>query len=157
MAFTLDSKPDLDVPGMSESLEQKPLKDVLSWCWEMFGDRAAIGTSFQGSGLVIIDHARKAGLDFPIFTIDTGLLFPETTALKKRLEDLWTVDIESITPEQTLEEQAETMGSELWKTGPDTCCQMRKVLPLQSKLATLDVWITAVSYTHLTLQTILLV
>ena len=51
MAFTLDSKPDLDVPGMSESLEQKPLKDVLSWCWEMFGDRAAIGTSFQGSGL----------------------------------------------------------------------------------------------------------
>ncbi|MCH2061363.1 MAG: phosphoadenylyl-sulfate reductase [Verrucomicrobiales bacterium] len=144
MAFTLDSKPDLDVPGMSESLEQKPLKDVLSWCWEMFGDRAAIGTSFQGSGLVIIDHARKAGLDFPIFTIDTGLLFPETTALKKRLEDLWTVDIESITPEQTLEEQAETMGSELWKTRPDTCCQMRKVLPLQSKLATLDVWITGV-------------
>jgi phosphoadenosine phosphosulfate reductase len=144
MAFTLDSKPDLDVPGMSESLEQKPLKDVLSWCWEMFGDRAAIGTSFQGSGLVIIDHARKAGLNFPIFTIDTGLLFPETTALKKRLEDLWTVDIESITPEQTLEEQAETMGSELWKTRPDTCCQMRKVLPLQSKLATLDVWITGV-------------
>lgn len=144
MAFTLDSKPDLDVQRLSDSLDNKSLTDVLSWCWETFGRQAAIGTSFQGSGLVIIDHARKAELDFPIFTIDTGLLFPETMALKKRLEDLWSVDIESITPEQSVEEQAETMGSELWKARPDTCCQMRKVLPLQSKLATLDVWITGV-------------
>jgi len=144
MAFTLDSKPDLDVTALSMNLEHQSLEEVLSWCWEMFGDRAAIGTSFQGSGLVIVDHARKAGLDFPIFTIDTGLLFPETHALKKRLEDWWHVEIESITPEQTVEQQAETMGSELWKSRPDTCCQMRKVLPLQSKLATLDVWITGV-------------
>ena len=144
MAFTLDSKPDLDVPALSMNLENQSLEEVLAWCWEMFGDRAAIGTSFQGSGLVIVDHARKAGLDFPIFTIDTGLLFPETHALKQRLEDWWHVEIESITPEQTVEQQAETMGSELWKSRPDTCCQMRKVLPLQSKLATLDVWITGV-------------
>ena len=40
--------------------------------------RAAIGTSFQGAGLVMIHLARKNGLNFPIFTLDTGLLFPET-------------------------------------------------------------------------------
>ncbi|MCP4846863.1 MAG: phosphoadenylyl-sulfate reductase [Verrucomicrobiaceae bacterium] len=144
MAFTLDSKPQLDVRDLSDSLDNKSLEDVLSWCWDTFGKGAAIGTSFQGSGLVIIDHARKANLDFPIFTIETGLLFPETLALKQRLENLWEVDIESIRPEQTIEEQADTMGKELWKTRPETCCQMRKVLPLQSKLATLDVWITGI-------------
>jgi len=144
MAFLLDSRPDLDVPALAEGFEGKPLEDVLGWVWETFGDKAAIGTSFQGSGLVIIDHAQKAGLDIPIFTIDTGLLFPETVALKNTLEDHWGIEIERIDPEQTIEEQAETMGDKLWKSRPDTCCQMRKVLPLQTKLASLDVWITGV-------------
>ena len=47
-------------------------------------------------------------------------------------------------PEQTVEEQAGTYGPELWRSNPDTCCAMRKVLPLQKKLAGLDVWITGV-------------
>ena len=144
MAFHLENRPDLDVPALAESLEKQSLSEVLSWCWDTFGERAAIGTSFQGSGLVIIDHARKSGLDLPIFTIDTGLMFPETIELKARLEEFWGVEIESLHPEQTVEEQADTMGPDLWKSRPDTCCQMRKVLPLQSKLATLDVWITGV-------------
>ena len=109
---------------------------------ELFWDKAAIGTSFQGSGLVIIDHAIRNGCNFPIFTIDTGLLFPETLELKKKLEDFWDVKIQSVHPEQTIEEQKKTMGPELWKTNPDSCCQMRKVLPLQSRLSSLDVWIT---------------
>ena len=148
MAFSLDSRPDLDVSALAEGFEAQSLTEVLAWCWETFGEQAAIGTSFQGSGLVIIDHARKAGLNFPIFTIDTGLLFPETLELKKQLEDFWDLEIEGVNPEQTVEEQTETMGSELWKSRPDTCCQMRKVLPLQSKLAHLDVWITGVRRTQ---------
>ena len=58
------------------------------------------------------------------------------------MEDFWDLEIQSVNPEQTVKEQEKTMGPELWKTNPDTCCQMRKVLPLQSKLASLDVWIT---------------
>ena len=91
---------------------------------------------------MIIDHAIRNGCNFPIFTIDTGLLFPETLELKKKLEDFWDVKIQSVHPEQTIEEQKKTMGPELWKTNPDSCCQMRKVLPLQSRLSSLDVWIT---------------
>jgi phosphoadenosine phosphosulfate reductase len=30
----------------------------------------------------------------------------------------------------------------LWKQNPDLCCSMRKVVPLQGKLADLDCWIT---------------
>ena len=106
------------------------------------GNGRQIGTSYQGSGLVIIHHARKLGLDFPVFTIDTGLLFPETYELKERLEDFFGIQIESLTPAQTVAEQHETYGGNLWETNPDTCCTMRKVLPLQQKLSQLDVWIT---------------
>ena len=41
-----------------------------------------------------------------------------------------------------MEQQAAANGPELWKRDPDLCCTMRKVLPLQSKLAELDCWIT---------------
>ena len=46
----------------------------------------------------MIDLAKKAGLKFPIFTLDTGLLFPETLELKKRLEDFFGIVIESLVP-----------------------------------------------------------
>ena len=142
MAFTLKTKHNFNVSDEADRLEHVNLDELLRWCWDYFGDKAAIGTSFQGSGLVIIDHAIRNDFRFPIFTIDTGFLFPETLELKEKLEDFWDLEIQSVNPEQTVKEQEKTMGPELWKTNPDTCCQMRKVLPLQSKLASLDVWIT---------------
>jgi len=45
-------------------------------------------------------------------------------------------------PEQTPDEQAAVEGPELWKTKPDLCCTLRKVMPLQKKLEQLSVWMT---------------
>ena len=133
-----------NVEAQAEKLVQWPLVDVLRWCWESFGTLAAVGTSFQGAGLVLLHHAVTAGLPFPVFTLDTGLLFPETLETKKRLEAFWGIQIESVVPELSLERQADDFGPELWKRNPDTCCQLRKVEPLRERLNTLSVWITGV-------------
>jgi phosphoadenosine phosphosulfate reductase len=117
-------------------------EEVLAWAWERFGARAAIGTSFQGAGLVMIHLAKCSHLPLPVFTLDTGLLFPETLALKKRLEDFFGFPIESLEPDLTVEEQADIHGPELWKHNPDLCCTIRKVLPLRDKLCDLDCWLT---------------
>jgi phosphoadenosine phosphosulfate reductase len=130
--------------AQTEKLAQWPLVDVLRWCWESFGTLAAVGTSFQGAGLVLLNHAVTAGLPFPVFTLDTGLLFPETLETKRRLEAFWGIQIESVVPELSLERQADDFGPELWKRNPDTCCQLRKVEPLKERLSTLSVWITGV-------------
>lgn len=127
---------------LDQQFNTLPTEEVLTWAWEKFGKRAAIGTSFQGAGLVMMHLAKQSGIQFPVFTLDTGLLFPETLALKKRLEDFFGFGIESLVPDLTLEQQAEAQGPELWKREPDLCCTMRKVLPLRSKLADLDCWIT---------------
>jgi phosphoadenosine phosphosulfate reductase len=119
-----------------------PTEQVLTWAWERFGKRAAIGTSFQGAGLVMMHLAKQNGIQFPVFTLDTGLLFKETLELKSRLEDFFGFKIESLAPDLTVEQQEEAQGPELWKREPDLCCTMRKVLPLQNKLADLDCWIT---------------
>jgi len=120
----------------------QPTENVLSWAWQRFGNRAAIGTSFQGAGLVMMHLAKRSGIQFPVFTLDTGLLFQETLELKKRLEDFFEFKIEPLIPDLTVEQQEDAQGPELWKREPDLCCTIRKVLPLQSKLGDLDCWIT---------------
>jgi phosphoadenosine phosphosulfate reductase len=131
-----------DVAALNLRFEHREPADILAWAWQRFGPRAAIGTSFQGSGLVMMHLAKLAGLHFPVFTLDTGLLFPETLDLRRRLEDFFGWKIECIVPEISLEQQAEAMGPELWTRDPDLCCTTRKVLPLQDKLRELDCWIT---------------
>ena len=126
----------------AEEFETASLREILAWAWETFGERAAFGTSFQGAGLVAMHTAYTNGFRFPVFTIDTGLLFPETLELKAQIEERLGVSIESLHPEQTVAEQAAELGPELWKAKPDLCCSLRKVIPLQKKLASLDVWIT---------------
>ncbi|MGB8354432.1 MAG: phosphoadenylyl-sulfate reductase [Chthoniobacteraceae bacterium] len=142
MTLQLEEISKDEVYSLAERFEHAGLEQILQWAWERFGARAAIGTSFQGAGLVMIHHAIKAGLPFPIFTLDTQLLFPETIALQKRLEDFFGVKIESLFPEQTPDEQAVEYGQELWNRKPDLCCTLRKVIPLQKKLDELAVWIT---------------
>ena len=131
-----------EVHDLSGRFETAPVEDILRWAWDRFGARAAIGTSFQGAGLVMIHHAVTAGLPLPVFTLDTQLLFPETLELKRRLENFFEIKIEPLYPEQTPEEQAAEHGPALWDRFPDLCCTMRKVLPLQKKLEKLAVWVT---------------
>lgn len=142
MTLHLDEIDKTEVRSLADRFESVPLVEILGWAWDRFGARAAIGTSFQGAGLVMIHHAVAAGIPIPVFTIDTQLLFPETVELKNRLESFFGIEIESVRPEQTPEQQEAEYGPELWQRYPDNCCTMRKVLPLQRKLGELAAWIT---------------
>jgi phosphoadenosine phosphosulfate reductase len=140
MPAVLTSNP-AEVASLAEEFESASATEILRWAFEQFGSTAAIGTSFQGAGLVTIHHAVAAGLPLPVFTIDTGLLFPETLELKTRLEDYFGIVIEALVPERTVEQQAQDTAPQLWLSNPDLCCTLRKVEPLQKKLNQLDAWI----------------
>lgn len=131
-----------EAAAFSKEFGGSPPEEILGWAWQRFGSRGAIGTSFQGAGLVMLHLCREHGYDFPVFTLDTGLHFPETMELQTRLESFFGIKIESLRPDLTVEQQAEAQGPELWKRNPDLCCTLRKVLPLQDKLSMLDCWIT---------------
>lgn len=131
-----------EIALLDVQLGELPSEEILRWAWQRFGGKAAIGTSYQGAGLVMLHLAKTAGLNFPVFTLDTGLLFPETLALKAQLEDFFQIQIEALKPDLTVEQQAEVQGPELWKRDPDLCCTIRKVLPLRDKLKELNCWVT---------------
>lgn len=131
-----------EIEALNARFETQPTEEILRSAWDQFGPRAAIGTSFQGAGLVMMHVAKTHGLGFPVFTLNTGLWFAETIALKARLEEFYGYAIESLEPDLTVAQQAAAHGPELWKRDPDLCCNLRKVMPLRDKLAQLDCWIT---------------
>jgi phosphoadenosine phosphosulfate reductase len=141
LQITKSLTPD-EVRSLDLRFSDSSVEDILGWAWKFFGSRGAIGTSFQGAGLVMIHLCRMNHLDFPVFTLNTGLLFPETVALKTTLEDFFGIRIESVEPDLSVQAQADAYGAELWSHDPDLCCTLRKVLPLREKLNDLDCWIT---------------
>lgn len=118
--------------------------DVLAWASRTFGDRLTFATGFGVEGCVILDLIARAGLRVDVFTLDTGLLFPETYALWRRLEERYGIAIRGVRPEDSVEQQAERLGPELWARDPDRCCERRKVVPLAKALAGHAAWITAI-------------
>jgi phosphoadenosine phosphosulfate reductase len=111
-----------------------------------FPKRMAIGTSGQLTGCALIDLAVQAKVKPRVFTIDTLRLFPETYQLFDALEKKYKLKIERFKPDpQDLTAMVETYGEYLFfdsKDKQEFCCHVRKVLPNNKALDTLDVWIT---------------
>lgn len=133
-----------DVVERARDLEGRTPAEVLSWAAARFPSRLTFATGFGAEGCVIIDLIARHRLPIDLFTLDTGLLFPETYALWKRLETRYGVTIRGVRPAQTVEEQALAHGERLWESAPDRCCGLRKIEPLRKALHGFDAWITAI-------------
>ena len=133
-----------EVQAFAVELEKASALETLRWASNRYGTRLTFATGFGPEGCVLIDLIGRHDLPIEIFTLDTGLLFPETRTLWKQLEDRYGLTIRGIRPVQSVDEQARTHGDTLWESAPDRCCQLRKVVPLGSELAKVDAWITAI-------------
>jgi len=127
-------------------LNEMAAEGLIAWAIENFGDRAAIGTSFQLTGSVIVDLAAKRFKSFRVFTIDTLRLHPETYAAINDFETRYGLAIERFQPNHNkLEKMVSRFGEYLFfmdKAKQEYCCDIRKVEPNERALDTLDVWIT---------------
>jgi phosphoadenylyl-sulfate reductase (thioredoxin) len=118
--------------------------EVLAWAARRFSGRVVFATGFGAEGCVLIDMIARHALPIDLVTIDTGLLFDETYALWRRLEERYGIEVAAVRPEQTVHQQAQTHGDRLWERDPDRCCALRKLAPLQKVLAGRDAWVTAI-------------
>ena len=127
----------VEVADAARRFFDRPPAEVLAWAAEAFRGRVVFATGFGAEGCVLIDLIARHRLPIDLFTLDTGLLFPETYALWRRLEERYGVAIRGVRPNQTVEEQARAHGERLWERDPDRCCALRKVEPLRVALARL--------------------
>ncbi len=129
--------------------ELEPIADPADLIGEIigrFGDRAAIGTSGQLSGVVMLDMAIQAGVRPRVFTVDTQRLLEETYVYFDRLEQKYGIEIERMQPDPSkIQQMISEHGEYLFFDSPEKqelCCQLRKVEPNNRALDTLDVWIS---------------
>jgi thioredoxin-dependent adenylylsulfate APS reductase len=125
-------------------LESASAAEILKWASDRFGSRLTFASSLGIEDCVITDLIARESLPVDIFTLDTGLLFPETYALKARIEAKYGLVIRAVRPQHSVDEQAAHEGPELWLREPDQCCELRKLQPLRATLARHDAWITAI-------------
>jgi phosphoadenosine phosphosulfate reductase len=128
----------LDFNALNASLVYP--EDILQWAVDAYGERLAVVTSFQPTGIVTLHMLQQMGLDVDVLTVDTGLLFPETYDLMNRLQDHLKFKLIPVRAELTVEQQAAQYGDALWSRDPDSCCRMRKVVSLDKALVGYDAW-----------------
>jgi len=110
-------------------------EEVVAEAVERFHPRLVLACSFQKEESVLIDMLMRTAPDARVFTIDTGVLFPETYAVWKQVEDRYGLKVEvydASNPDNP------------W-TGGDHCCGAQKVAALEEALSNdVDAWITGI-------------
>jgi phosphoadenosine phosphosulfate reductase len=118
--------------------------EILEWGFNNFGKKMVVGTGFGPSGILLIHRLVTQNIPVTIFYLDTTILFEETYRLKDEIEKLFDIEIVPVSTALSLDEQEKKFGGELWKTNPDKCCEIRKVLPLKKYLSDKKAWVTGI-------------
>jgi phosphoadenosine phosphosulfate reductase len=129
---------------ISQEFENAPPETVLRWAVEEFGPDVALATGFGAEGCALIAMLAEINPEARIFYLDTDLLFPETYALRDRLEARYGVRFERRATRLSLSAQAAEHGERLWERNPELCCRLRKIEPLREMLSGLRAWVTAI-------------
>ena len=117
-------------------LEAASAEEVLAYAVEHFHPRLTMACSFQKEESVLVHMLSAiAGGRVPIrvFTIDTGVLFPETLSTWKAFEDRFGLKVEVMDARSP---------DEPWTA--EHCCSTAKVDALERALTGVDAWITGI-------------
>lgn len=126
--------------------EATPAAELVAWAIETYRDRFAIATGFQKEGMVVVDMAWRVSREVRVFTLETGRLPEETHQMMETLRERYGIVVERVRPDaDEVEEMVARHGADLFRDGLELrrqCCEVRKVRPLDRKLAELDAWAT---------------
>ncbi|OBF08108.1 MULTISPECIES: phosphoadenylyl-sulfate reductase [unclassified Mycobacterium] len=140
---------DLAARGAAE-LQGASAIEVLRWTDATFGGvngprgwatcNYVLTSSMQEA--VLIDLASKVRPGVPVVFLDTGYHFAETIGTRDAVESVYDIHVLNITPEQTVAEQDQLLGKNLFSRDPGECCRLRKVVPLRRALSGYSAWVT---------------
>jgi len=122
--------------------EREPVK-IIRFGLERFGRDCTI--AFSGAeDVALIDMAAKSGLQFSVFTLDTGRLHPETYRFIDRVREHYAIEIDVLFPDALqVEELVRKKGLfSFYRDGHEECCKIRKVEPLRRLLGKYRAWMT---------------
>jgi phosphoadenosine phosphosulfate reductase len=140
---------ELAARGAAE-LDGAGATDLLRWTEENFGGingprgwatcNYVVASNMQDA--VLVDMAAKVRSGVPVLFLDTGYHFVETIGTRDAIESVYDIRVLNVTPEHTVDEQDELLGTDLFARDPGECCRLRKVVPLGKTLRGYSAWVT---------------
>lgn len=99
-------------------------------------------SSFGSESVVLLHLIAEIDPTVPVIFLNTGKLFGETMRYRDRLQEkLGLTDLRSVGPHPDDIRALDPDGT-LWARDPDSCCNVRKVLPLRRALSGFEAEIT---------------
>ncbi|OEV04398.1 phosphoadenosine phosphosulfate reductase [Streptomyces oceani] len=121
-------------------LEDASALEILRWAADTFGDRFCVTSSMEDA--VVAHLASRVFPGVHVLFLDTGYHFPETLGTRDAVAAVMDVEVITVTPEQSVDEQDARHGPRLYERDPDLCCALRKVRPLEKGLRGYAAWAT---------------
>jgi phosphoadenosine phosphosulfate reductase len=97
-------------------------------------------SSFAATSAFLLKVFSDVNKQQQVHFIDTGYHFEETLAYRKKLTDLYGLNVMSISAIK--EEHEFTRQDETWRKNPDFCCSINKVKPLDLIKQKYTVWVS---------------
>src|SRR3954451_12698394 len=119
-------------------LEGASAVEILRWADEQFGGSWAVASSMADA--VVPSLAAQVRPGVSVLFLDTGYHFAETIGTRDAVASTYDVNVHTLLPLMTVEEQDEAFGAKLHDRDPDLCCAMRKVEPLDRGLSPYLAW-----------------
>ncbi|TPE51413.1 phosphoadenylyl-sulfate reductase [Amaricoccus solimangrovi] len=116
--------------------------EVLQVMVDEFPGEVALVSSFGAEAAVLLHMAAEVDRDLPVLLVDTLMLFQETLDYQKTLSaHLGLRNVQHIRPNPVDLARADPAGT-LHQRDTDSCCDIRKVLPLERALEPYSVLIS---------------
>ena len=129
----------------SEELAGAPAGRILVWAAQTFPGKVALASSLGVEDQLLTHLIAQLTPTLPIFTLDTGRLFPDTYDLLRRTERRYGLRIKLYFPEAAgVERLVNDHGIDAYRESVELrreCCRVRKVEPLRRALAGLEAWV----------------
>ena len=119
---------------LAAEVEQATAEDIVALAVEQHHPKLVLACSFQKEESVLIDMLLRIEPEARVFTIDTGVLFPETYETWRKIEDRYGLRVEVM--------DATPPNGTPWSAS--NCCGHRKVEALDQALVGATGWITGI-------------
>jgi phosphoadenosine phosphosulfate reductase len=126
----------------ARDLEGSSPQEILRWAVNTFGDRFAVSSSMGDGVMSSLAASITPGID--VLFLDTGYHFAETIGTRDAVDQVYDVNVRTVLPLLTVNEQDALHGNDLWSRNPDACCALRKVEPLNRALDDYDAYASGI-------------
>ncbi len=104
-------------------------------------EKVMLTSSFAATSAFFLHLFSRLAPNQKVHFIDTGFHFPQTLEYKKKLTELYNLEVIDVRPEKWKHEFTER--EKIYQTDPDFCCTINKIEPFDEIKTHYDVWISS--------------